>query len=139
MPQPRQVEERLGVVASDSSVSVIRAAVADVPADVAEEAYVLDVSATGVTVTASTEKGERYARVTLEQLKNLSDGKLPCCRIVDWPRLRWRGIMNDCGRNYLVPDGIRAILDVMSAYKMNMFVWHLTDYHGWRLESKRHP
>ena len=47
--------------------------------------------------------------------------------------------MNDCGRNYLALEGIRAILDRMSAYKMNLFHWHLSDYHGWRLESKKYP
>ena len=72
-------------------------------------------------------------------LKSLSDGRLPCCRIVDWPRLRWRGFMNDCGKNFLPLEGLYALLDVMAAYKMNLFHWHLTDYQGWRLESKRYP
>lgn len=141
MPKPVEVTARAGEPCESACADVVvrRADVPGAPTTVADEAYVLDIDSGNVSITASSEKGERYARATLEQLKNLSDGKLPCCRIVDWPRLRWRGIMNDCGRNYLASDGIRAILDVMSAYKMNMFVWHLTDYHGWRLESKRHP
>lgn len=139
MPQPQYVERRSGNVSADSPVSIERQAVADAPFDVSDEAYVLEVAPDGVTVFASSEKGERYARVTLEQLKNLSDGKLPCCRIVDWPRLKWRGFLNDCGKNFLPMEGLYAILDVMAMYKMNLFHWHLTDYQGWRLESKKYP
>ena len=137
MPQPQAVEKRGGFMPPDASVSVVCAQVAGAPAETADEAYVLDVTPTGVTITASSPQGERYARVTLEQLKDLSDGRLPCCRIVDWPRLRWRGFMNDCGRNFLPVEGVKSILDVMAMYKMNLFHWHLTDYHGWRLESKK--
>ena len=139
MPQPQTVEKRGGFMPPDASVSVVCAQVAGAPSETAGEAYVLNVTPTGVTITASTSQGERYARVTLDQLKGLSDGRLPCCRIVDWPRLRWRGFMNDCGKNFLPLEGLYALLDVMAAYKMNLFHWHLTDYQGWRLESKRYP
>jgi hypothetical protein len=47
--------------------------------------------------------------------------------------------MNDYGRNYQSLDSIRDTLDLMAAYKFNLFHWHLTDYHGWRLESKKYP
>lgn len=139
MPQPQVAEIRSGFAEREAPVTVRVGAVPGAPSETADEAYVLDVSPTGVTVTASTPQGERYARATLEQLKDLSDGRLPCCRVVDWPRLRWRGFMNDCGKNFLEVEGIKAILDVMAAYKMNLFHWHLTDYQGWRLESKKYP
>ena len=122
-----------------ANVKVVRGAVPGAPAAVAEEAYVLEVSRDGVKVTASGGRGERYARTTLGQLLKLGNGSVPCCRIVDWPAFRWRGFMNDCGRNYLEMEGVKAILDVMALYKMNLFHWHLTDYHGWRLESKKYP
>ena len=139
MPQPQAVEIRQGFADLEAPVCARSGAVPGAPAETADEAYVLDVTPTGVTITASSPQGERYARVTLEQLKDLSDGRLPCCRIVDWPRLRWRGFMNDCGRNFLPVEGVKSILDVMAMYKMNLFHWHLTDYHGWRLESKKYP
>ena len=89
---------------------------------------------------AASRRGERWERVTLEQLLLLSGGaRVPCWRIVDWPALKWRGYMNDCGRNFLELDGVKAIVDMMSRYKMNLFHWHLSDYHGWRLESKKYP
>lgn len=139
MPQPQAVERREGTVSSAAPVAVCEGRVASAPADLADQAYVIDIALTGVTITASCKTGERYARVTLEQLKRLSDGKVPCCRIVDWPRLKWRGFLNDCGKNFLPMEGLYAILDVMALYKMNLFHWHLTDYQGWRLESKKYP
>ena len=141
LPKPVKVEPRTGSVTAAvcAKVQVERGAVPGAPDAVAAEAYVLEVTREGVKVTASDPRGERYARVTLDQLLKLGDGKVPCCRIVDWPVFRWRGFMNDCGRNYLEMDGVKAILDVMAQYKMNLFHWHLTDYHGWRLESKKYP
>ena len=124
---------------ADLTFRTVRGAVPDAPAAVAAEAYVLEIGEREAVATASDPCGERYARVTFDQLRALGGGKVPCGRIVDWPRLRWRGYLNDCGRNYLDRTGVKAILDVMALYKLNLFHWHLTDYHGWRLESKRHP
>ena len=140
MPQPQRVTAGTGTVCPDAVPAVVRAAVPDAPAETADEAYVLELAPSGVTIVAPTEKGARHARVTLNQMRRLAGGApLPACRIVDWPRLKWRGFMNDCGKNFLPTEGIYAILDVMARYKMNLFHWHLTDYQGWRLESRRHP
>lgn len=117
-----------------------RGAVKGAPERVAQQAYVICLTATGVTVTAGGEAGERYARTTLRQLVKLSAGSsLPAATVVDWPALEWRGVMNDCGRNFLEMDGVKAFIDLAAEYKMNLFHWHLSDYHGWRLESKRYP
>ena len=149
MPRPVRVERGSGVLDVGSKrrdsastledVRIVRRAVEGAPSDVADEAYELEIGEKGITIVAPGPRGERYARVTLEQLRRLSDGKLPQCRIVDWPALKWRGYMNDCGRNYLELRAVKAILDVMAQYKMNLFHWHLSDYHGWRLESKKYP
>ena len=140
LPRPVKAVASGGSLTFDKArVEVVRAEVAGAPSAVREEAYALNVTTSGVTIAASDPRGERYARVTLDQLAKLGGGRLPCCRIVDWPVMRWRGYMNDCGRNYLDMAGLKAILDVMAAYKLNLFHWHLTDYHGWRLESRRFP
>ena len=112
---------------------------AEVGDETADEAYELVVSPSGVRIVASSERGERWARVTLDQLARLAGGRIPCCRIVDWPALKWRGFMNDCGRNFLALEGVKAMIDLAGRYKMNLFHWHLADYHGWRLESKKYP
>ena len=141
LPRPVKVEPGAGIAdeATCRRVSAVKGAVPGAPADVAAEAYVLEVSPGGVKIVSSDPRGERYAHITLSQLIKLSDGKVPCCRIIDWPAMRWRGFMNDCGRNFLDMEGVKAILDMMAVYKMNIFHWHLTEYHGWRLESKKYP
>lgn len=101
-------------------------------------AYILEITTNGVTVTANDAEGERYAKATLEQLEQLSPS-LPCCKITDWPEFPYRGLMIDSGRNFHSLELIRDLLRHMAAYKMNVFHWHLTDEHGWRLESKVHP
>ena len=85
-------------------------------------------------------EGRRYAQTTLEQLRKLSRGApLPDCTIADWPALKYRGVMLDCGRNYQSVESILDIIDHIAKYKMNVFHWHITDNYGWRLESKIHP
>ena len=140
LPKPRSVAVAEGfLVDGAAKARVVRGVVASAPPSVADQAYVLKVSPDGVTVTAGGERGERYALATLAQLSAMSGGRVPCCEIRDWPELRWRGAMNDCGRNFLAVEGVKAMLDVMAKYKYNLFHWHLADYHGWRLESKRYP
>ena len=138
-PQPKHVVAADGFCADIAKVTVKTAKVDDAPAEFAAEAYRLEIAPEGVTVVASDPRGERYARATLAQLAKLSDGKVPCGTVVDWPAFRWRGLMHDCGRNFLAMEAIKDILDLMAAYKMNLFHWHLTDYYGWRLESKKYP
>ena len=157
MPAPKRIVARVDrtvSVARLSNVTVVRGEVPGAPAATADEAYVLDIGEDGVKITAPGPRGERWARVTLDQLARLSGGghgtsalprgaagvrALPCCRIIDWPRLKWRGFMLDTVRNYLPVQGVKDVIDVMARYKLNLFHWHLTENYAWRLESKRFP
>lgn len=141
VPEPQRVSSRPGVATDEvlAKVAVVRDTVSGVPDAVSEEAYALDVTTGGVTVTASSPLGEMNARKTLEQLMKLGGGEVPCCRIVDWPILRWRGFMLDTGRNFLDMPSLKDLIDVMAAYKLNLFHWHLTEYYAWRLQSKKFP
>ena len=47
--------------------------------------------------------------------------------------------MLDTVRNYLPVRSLKDVIDVMSAYKLNLFHWHLTENYAWRLESKTYP
>lgn len=140
-PEPRIAAATGGVagMAAVANVTVRKGDVTGAPAGVADEAYAIDVTASNVTITARGDGGERYARTTLAQLAKLSGAEVPCCTIRDWPSLRWRGFMLDVGRNYLDVPSIKDLLDVMAAYKLNLFHWHLTEYYAWRLQSKRYP
>jgi hypothetical protein len=105
------------------------------------EAYALAATPTGTTLSATSVKGLFYAVQTLEQLICRRDNAttLAACEIRDFPKFPIRGFMNDVGRNYLSPAVIREILDAMASYKLNVYHFHCTEIHGWRLESKRYP
>ena len=141
MPVPHRVEPREGVLeaACTGNVRIVTAPVEGAPMGAADEQYCLDIAPTGVVITASGRRGAIWAKVTLNQLAKLGGGRVPCCRIVDGPKFPWRGFMPDCGRNYIELRHVKALIDAMSANKMNLFHWHLTEYYGWRLESKRYP
>ncbi len=100
-----------------------------------DQAYTLTIAPTGVTI----EGNERYARATLEQLNALGKGVIPCATIVDQPDLQWRGMLHDTGRNWQPISQLKPQLEALAAYKYNLFQWHITDNHGWRLQSKKYP
>jgi hypothetical protein len=103
----------------------------------ADEAYELSVAASGIRIRANTDRGVRHARATLAQL--VRGGKLPAVTVRDWPAFPIRGFMHDVGRNFQSLGAIKRQVELMARYKLNTFHWHLTDYHGWRVETKRNP
>jgi hypothetical protein len=141
MPVPQSIRSFGGTVESPGwkSVKHVQGWVEGAPRATGVEAYCLDISTDGVTVTASSQAGLRHARTTFEQLEKLSGGRLPCSRITDYPAFRWRGFMHDSGRNFLEVEHVKRLIDVMARAKMNLFHWHLTEYYAWRLESKKYP
>ena len=115
-----------------------------------KEAYRLSVTPKRIDIAASTPAGFFYAFQTLKQLmpRNVMAGvpddsveewRVPCVFIVDEPRFSWRGFMLDEGRHFYGKEEVKKIIDVMAAYKMNRFHWHLTEDQGWRIEIKKYP
>lgn len=106
-----------------------------------QEAYTLKITADSVVLLAETETGLFYGEQTLNQLKTEKDGKLVFagCAVTDWPAFQVRGFMQDVGRNFMSLPMLKEQLDVMAAYKLNVFHFHVTDNPGWRLESKIYP
>ena len=47
--------------------------------------------------------------------------------------------MYDDGRNFAGIGRIKIYIDLMSAYKLNVFQWHLTDKPAWRIECRAYP
>ncbi|MBR4738861.1 MAG: family 20 glycosylhydrolase [Bacteroidales bacterium] len=114
--------------------------------ELGDEGYLLEVRSTGITMSANTEKGIFYAYQTLVQMLppdvtsvSYSSIMLPECTILDYPRFSWRGCHLDVSRHFFPVKFVKKYLDVMAAYKMNKFHFHLTDDHGWRLPSERYP
>jgi hexosaminidase len=102
-----------------------------------EEGYTLEVTPRRIKAVASSEAGLFYARQTLSQLE--MDGAVPCVKIKDYPRFRWRGFMVDAARHFMSVDEIKKHIDILSQYKINVMHWHLTDDQGWRIEIKKYP
>ncbi len=102
------------------------------------EEYVLEVGDRGVSISAAGPKGHFYGRQTLRQLTG-ADGKAPAVRIEDSPRFRWRGLHLDVSRHFFPVPFIKKYIDLLAAYKLNVFHWHLTDDQGWRIEIRKYP
>lgn len=115
------------------------------------ESYCLSVSKTNVFIEAARPVGFFYALQTLKQMlptravmagvsvEKGTSMTLPVVEIEDAPRFGWRGFMLDEGRHFFGKKAVKQVLDVMAAYKMNRFHWHLTDDQGWRVEIKKYP
>ena len=83
-----------------------------------------------------------YGVQTLIQLMPLNrqaTAKLPCVQIEDYPRFGYRGFMLDVCRHFFSVEFVKKYIDLMAAYKLNNFHWHLTDDQGWRIEIKKYP
>lgn len=116
----------------------------------AAEGYKLQVSTKGITVKASTAAGFFYAFQSLKKMlppnvmagvkdAQITDYTLPEVTINDEPRFGYRGFMLDVSRHFFDIKQIKRMIDIMAAYKMNVFHWHLTDDQGWRAEIKKYP
>ena len=116
--------------------------------NLAPEQYVIDIRPDGVDVEASALNGFVYACETLKQMLPAAiygnkpvkaDWVLPCAHIEDQPRFAYRGMHLDPCRHFWSVEETKRYLDVMTAYKLNRFHWHLTEDQGWRMEIKRYP
>lgn len=101
------------------------------------EGYLLDVTRETITLKAPSKAGLFYGWQTLRQLQ--ADQNIPCVRIMDYPRYAYRGMHLDVSRHFFSVAFIRHYLDMLAAFKINTFHWHLTDSHGWRLEIRQYP
>lgn len=118
---------------------------------ISSEGYKLQITPTQIRIEASRPAGFYYALQTLQQLlptrsviagitnDTTTSYTLPVVNIEDSPRFAWRGFMLDEGRHFYGEKEIKKILDVMAAYKLNRFHWHLTEDQGWRIEIKKYP
>ena len=106
-----------------------------------DESYTLEVTADHVSLHAPTVVGVIRGMETLLQLVDGDDAGffLPGVVIADRPRFPWRGLLIDVGRHFEPVDVIKRNLDAMTAVKLNVFHWHLSDDQGFRVESRKYP
>ena len=116
--------------------------------NLAEEEYSINIGKDGAIVEASALNGFVYACETLKQMlpaavyggkKAKADWVLPYVSIFDSPRFAYRGMHLDPCRHFWSIEETKRYLDVMAAYKLNRFHWHLTEDQGWRMEIKAYP
>jgi hexosaminidase len=117
--------------------------------DLGPEGYELSVTPSGIELAAAGRSGYFYGIQTILQLlpaeafgragAAAGPAVLPAVKVVDRPRLPWRGLLLDCSRHFFPKDFIKSTLDSLAAHKMNVFHWHLTDDQGWRIEIKKYP
>jgi hexosaminidase len=107
------------------------------------EKYELEVSAQDIHLEAPTAAGAFYGLETLRQLArapvDLPTWSIPAVEIEDTPRFPYRGMHLDVGRHFFPVSFIKRYIDLLAAYKMNVFHWHLTEDQGWRLEIQGYP
>lgn len=115
--------------------------------EIGAEGYTLDVRSTGIRLSANTGAGLFYGVQSLRQLMppTVENPKAPqrlaitACKITDYPRFAWRGLMLDVSRHFFDKAEVLQFIDLMVRYKYNVFHWHLTDDNGWRIEIKSRP
>jgi len=101
--------------------------------------YQLSVSQTKVTINAGDKQGAFYGVQTLASLLTLADLSVPMVEIDDAPRYQYRGQHLDVARNFHNKNMVLALIQQMSAYKLNKLHLHLAEDEGWRLQLPSFP
>ena len=110
----------------------------DASSNLPDEGYTIEIKGSTAHLRAKTAQGMVWAKATLAQLKD-ANGEVPVVKIKDYPAFPIRGYMYDCGRNFRSVENLKKDLDLLSAYKLNVFHWHLTDNPAWRIECRAYP
>jgi hexosaminidase len=141
----------LPVVDAGSEACVADASLIVFDADpaLAGEAYALRIDEHRATLTAGTSDGFARGVATLRQLFAADvEGPggpprarwlVPALEIDDAPAFRYRGAHLDVSRHFFSVAFVERYLDLLAAYKLNRFHFHLTDDQGWRIEIKKYP
>ena len=112
----------------------------------ANEAYRLEINGRGVTITGSDPAGVFYGVQSLRSLAPIeafsspaSSFVLPYVTVEDAPRFAFRGLHLDVSRNFQTKETILRLLDLLSYYKINRFLFYTTEDEGFRVEIKDLP
>ena len=105
----------------------------------ADQGYILTVKPYEILIEAITEQGLFYGQQSVKQmLRYFSDdegkARIPCMRIVDYPKLKYRGWMDDISRGP-VPnmEFLKRVIATLAEYKLNFF--NLYTEHVFKLDQ----
>ncbi len=106
-----------------------------------KEAYHLDIKNGAIQIVGSDAAGVFYGVQTLLGLAPLSAHQnnsktieFEQVSIQDAPRFGHRGLHTDICRNFQSVETLKRMLDIISYYKINKFLFYTTEDEGWRLE-----
>ncbi|MBD1364758.1 family 20 glycosylhydrolase [Mucilaginibacter sp. ZT4R22] len=105
------------------------------------EGYKLSITPKKITIIGKG-AGLFYGVQTLIQLlpaETSPTESLPCVTIEDAPRFGYRGMMLDVSRHFFNVAQVKEVIELLAAYKLNTFHWHLVDGQGWRIQIKKYP
>ena len=107
------------------------------------EGYTLTVNNEGIQIAANARAGIIYGMQSLfqmlPQVQTNKELRVPAMEVTDYPRFKWRGMHLDVGRHFFSAEMVKEYIDLIAAYKINTFHWHLVDDQGWRIEIKKYP
>lgn len=145
----RQLKRTSGLDVNVNPASASCAISLHTDASLSHETYRMSVSGAGIDIASADSAGFFYAIQTLKQLlppaiygttlQASADWSVPCVDIEDQPALSHRGYMLDVARHFFSKQEVKRVLDILAAYKMNRFHWHLSDDQGWRIEIPEYP
>ncbi len=106
-----------------------------------DESYSISITSNEIIISANFETGIIFGLESLLQLAKEQDSGwiFPAMELNDQPRYPWRGLMIDLGRHWIPKKVILRNLDAMASLKMNVLHLHLSEYQGFRVESKQFP
>ena len=93
----------------------------------ADQAYILEVKADKFIIQAVTEQGLFYGQQSIKQLLRYfkdESGRvsIPCMHIVDYPKLKYRGWMDDISRGPIPNmEFLKRVIATLAEYKFNFF------------------
>lgn len=134
LPAPTDVKITTGYAPKDGKVTV---KVDESRADIGEDGYILVCDRGGYQITAQTDAGAYYGKLTLGQMKGL--GSIPVCTVTDKPVMKMRGVMLDMARLTEKHEYYYYIIDQLAQWKIDTVFLHLTDDQGCAVEFKKHP
>lgn len=111
-----------------------------------QDAYQVEISGTGIILSASNTESAFHAAQSLRQLLrnalyNKNSGYLTVRQmtISDKPEYAWRGFHLDVSRHFFTKEYLMKLVDWLALYKFNKLHLHLSDDQGWRIQSDRFP
>ena len=104
-----------------------------------KDEYLLEILSNRITLKSNSKGGTLYGLITIFELADTYKNNIPCMKIIDYPRFKYRGSLLDVARNFKSVEDVKKWIKMSALYKLNIFHIHLTDDESWRIEIKKYP